>query len=159
MKTLVFMAIFCAGLAACAHLAPASLPPGMPADAVLARLGPPGHTYRDGAETVLEYPRGQYTFMARLDAQGKLVSYEQVLTSARFAGVRIGKDNKTTILHTFGQPAETQRYALSDTDAWLYRYKEQDVWNSVMYVQFAPDGVVKAMMNGPDPEREGGHRR
>jgi hypothetical protein len=162
MKNMIFVTMFCGGLAACANLVAPSLTPGMPADAVRAQLGTPTNTYRDGADTLLEYargPAGQHTFMARIDPQGKLASFEQVLTSAKFGAVRIGKDNKQTILHTFGQPAEIQRYALSDTEAWLYRYKEQDVWNSIMYVQFYPSGTVKALQNGPDPDREGSRAR
>ncbi len=156
---MIFVTIFCAGLAACVHLAPASLPPGIPADAVRARLGEPSHTYQDGEYTELEYAKGQYTFMARIDPQGKLASYEQVLTADKFATVAIGRADKASILHTFGQPAAMQRYPTSNTDAWLYHYKEQDIWNSIMYVEFYPTGKVKSLQSGPDPERESSRGR
>jgi outer membrane protein assembly factor BamE (lipoprotein component of BamABCDE complex) len=162
MKTVIFATMFCLALAGCANLVAPRLEPGTPADTVRAQMGTPTHVYQDGDYTVLEYargPSGQYTFMARIDAQGKLASFEQVLSSAKFATVKIGKDNKETILHTFGQPAEVQHYPLSDTEAWLYRYKEQDIWNSIMYVQFYPTGMVKSLQSGPDPEHESSRGR
>jgi outer membrane protein assembly factor BamE (lipoprotein component of BamABCDE complex) len=106
---------------------------------------------------MLEYargPAGQYTFMARIGPDGRLLSYEQVLSSEKFATVKPGKDTKETILRTFGRPAQRVRYASVEGDVWLYRYKEQNVWDSVMSVEFNRQGVVLAMVNGPDPERE-----
>lgn len=152
--SLISLSVLAAG---CAGWGGATLTPGEPEAAVRAALGTPTGTYRDGRDTLLEYargPAGQYTWMARLDPQGRLVSYEQVLTSARFGAVRIGRDNRDTILHTFGRPAEVLRFAFSPADVWMYRYKEQDVWDSVMYVEFAANGTVGKMTNGPDPERE-----
>jgi hypothetical protein len=162
MKNIISLAIISLLAAGCAGWGGAALTPGEPETAVRAALGAPTSTYRDGADTLLEYargPSGQYTYMARLDPQGRLVSYEQVLTSARFAAVRIGKDNRDAILHSFGRPAEVLRFARSPSDVWMYRYKEQDVWNSVMYVEFAADGMVGKMTNGPDPERESRRNR
>lgn len=162
MKNVITLAILSVLASACAGWGGAVPAPGEPEAAVRATLGTPTATYRDGADTLLEYargPSGQYTYMARLDPQGRLVSYEQVLTSARFGAVRIGRDNRDTILHTFGRPAEVLRFAYSPADVWMYRYKEQDVWNSVMYVEFAADGTVGKMTNGPDPERESRRNR
>ena len=53
-----------------------------------------------------------------------------------------------------GRPTQVTHYASVDGDVWLYRYKEQDVWNSMMSVEFNRQGVVQAMVNGPDEERE-----
>ncbi|WP_373988055.1 hypothetical protein [Duganella sp. BuS-21] len=49
-------------------------------------------------------------------------------------------------------------YASVDGDVWLYRYKEQDVWTSMMTVEFNRQGVVPAMVNGPDEEGENRRR-
>ena len=85
-----------------------------------------------------------------------LVAKGLVLSRQRAgATVRPRKDNKQTILSTFGRPAAQVRYASVDGDVWVYRYKEQNVWDSVMSVEFDRNGVVQAMVNGPDPEREG----
>ncbi|MBJ7309583.1 hypothetical protein H7U20_05150 [Rugamonas sp. CCM 8940] len=144
-------------LAACAAPGGSPPPPGSTAEQLQALLGRPSASYRDGADTLLEYatgPSGQATYMARLGADGRLLSYEQVLSSEKFAAVKIGRDNQHSILLTFGQPFARQRYPLNHLEAWLYRYKEQGVWNSIMYVQFRPDGSVDSLQNGPDPERE-----
>jgi hypothetical protein len=158
MRKLIFVAIFPVLLTACAGPPPA---PGTPVDAVQARLGRPTGSYPNGADTMLEYaygPWGQYTWMARIGPDGKLISYEQVLSSAKFATVKTGKDDKESILRTFGRPTQVVHYASVDGDVWLYRYKEQDVWNSMMSVQFDRAGVVQAMVNGPDEERENRRR-
>jgi len=158
MKKLILVTIFPILLAACAGPPPA---PGTPVDLVQARLGRPTGSYADGADTMLEYaygPWGQYTWMARIGPDGKLISYEQVLSSEKFATVKPGKDNKESILRTFGRPTQVTHYHSVDGDVWLYRYKEQDVWNSMMSVQFDRAGVVQAMVNGPDEERENKRR-
>jgi hypothetical protein len=157
MKKMVVMAISSLLLAACAGPGGAPPPLGASAAELHSRLGRPSASYRDGDATLLEYatgPSGQATYMARLDADGRLQSYQQVLSSERFAAVKIGRDNRDSILRTFGQPFARQHYPLNHLEAWLYRYKEQGVWNSIMYVQFNPDGSVNSLLNGPDPERE-----
>jgi hypothetical protein len=158
MKKLFILTIFPILLSACAGLGAPPVTPGEPETAVRARLGQPTGTYASGADTMLEYaqgPFGQYTYMARIGPDGRLVSFEQVLSSEKFATVRPRKDTKQTILSTFGRPAAQTHYASVDGDVWLYRYKEQNVWDSMMSVEFDRNGVVQAMVNGPDPEREG----
>jgi len=157
MRKSVTCAILALSLAGCAQFGRPPPQPGDSREAVLARLGQPTNVYPDGADTLLEYaygPMGQYTWMARLGPDGRLRSYEQVLTSARFGSVKVGQDTKQTILRSFGRPMQVTHYASVDGDVWLYRYKEQDVWNSVMSVEFNRQGVVQAMVNGPDEERE-----
>lgn len=161
MKHSILSALAALALAACANFGAPPPQPGDSADAVRARLGQPTNVYRSGDDTLLEYawgPMGQYTWMARLGPDGRLRSYEQVLTSTKFATVRLGKDDKDSILRTFGRPTQVTHYASVDGDVWLYRYKEQDVWNSMMAVEFNRQGVVQAMVNGPDEERENRRR-
>jgi hypothetical protein len=161
MKNLPVLPILAMLLAGCARFGAPLPQPGDSADAVRARLGQPTHVYHSGADTVLEYaygPMGQTTWMARLGPDGRLRSYEQVLTSAHFATVRPGTDNQDSILLAFGRPAQVTRYASVDGDVWLYRYKEQEVWNAMMAIEFDRRGVVQAMVNGPDEEREARRR-
>lgn len=155
MKKLALVATFALGLAGCAvYTAP---PPGATTAEVQARLGPPTAVYRNGEDTTLEYakgPAGQFTFMARMGPDGKLKSFEQVLTAEKLATIQPRKDTKETVLHTFGRPAERLRFHSVDGDVWAYRYKEQMAWNSMMYVEFDRQGVVQALVNGPDPDYE-----
>ena len=138
-------------------------PPGAPLSAVEAGLGQPDAVYHepDGGQ-VLEYrgqPMGQFQYMARMSADGRLISYEQVLTNANFAKVKVGQANKDDILRMFGRPAEVSRVYAHDYEVWSYRYKESGVWNSMMSVNFDQNGVVQQMLNGPDPMYDDTRRR
>jgi len=128
-------------LSACAPLFRQPPPVGAPLAEVTAKLGQPAASYPlpDGGQ-VLEYrgqPMGQFQHMARIGPDGRLLSFEQVLTSENFAKVKIGQWTKDDILRNYGRPA--------------YRYKEAGVWNSLMSVHFDQQGVVQQMLNGPDP--------
>jgi len=158
MRTLLRKASLAAlalSLGACAPLFRAPPPLGSPLPEVQAQLGTPRAVYRlpDGSQ-VLEYagqPMGQFQHMATIGPDGRLVSYEQVLTGEKFATVKIGKWTKEDILRTFGHPAETSRVGFRDYEVWSYRYKEAGVWNSMMHVHFDQQGIVQQLINGPDP--------
>lgn len=122
------------------------------ADVVAKRGQPTGH-YQDGKDRILEYtlgPWGQKTYMARIDPNGKVVSFEQVLTSQKFATIKVGEMKKSDVLRLIGAPSETSYLSLRDLEVWSYPYKENDVWNSIMHVHFDKDGIVRQMLNGPD---------
>jgi hypothetical protein len=147
---------FSFALAGCAtplfHKAP---PAGTPLAEVTARLGKPTEVYAepDGGQ-VLEYrgqPMGQFQHMARIGADGKLVSYEQVLTTENFAKVDVNRWTKDDILRHFGRPAEAVHVRKDDDEVWSYRYKENGVWNSMMNVYFNQRGIVRQLRNEPDP--------
>jgi hypothetical protein len=122
-------------------------------DAVRAQMGQPTAVYELPAGPEYEYasgPFGQRTWMVRFDKQGRVQSVEQVLTGPKFATIRVGEARKKDVLETLGRPAETSRVFLNNYEVWSYRYKENDVWNSMMHVHFDKDGVVRMMQNGPD---------
>ena len=147
-------------LGGCAALRPATPRPGEPRAAVIAKRGHPTAVYPDPPGEVLEYrtgPMGQYTWMARIGPDGRLLSFEQVLTAEKFATIKIGKADKQEVLRTLGRPAETGYLSLGNYEVWSYRYKESGVWDSMMHVHFDRAGIVRMMQNGPDPmhQREG----
>ena len=142
-------------LNACATLEVAPVLPGQTEAEVVARLGHPTHVYPDGASRLLEYkrgPMGQTTYMARIGPDGKLASYEQVLTLQTFATIRIGEADKATVLRTVGAPSETAFYALSQLEAWDYPFKENGVWDNLMTISFDKAGIVRKLQSGPDPK-------
>jgi hypothetical protein len=144
-------------LAGCAGLVREAPRPGEPIEAVQAKLGRPTAVYPAPDGQVLEYatgPMGQFTWMARLGPDGRLVSYEQVLTGEKFATIKIDAANKEQVLRTVGRPAERSFVAFNNYEVWSYRYKEAGVWNSLMHVHFDRNGVVRQMLNGPDPMYE-----
>ncbi|MFT5645042.1 MAG: hypothetical protein ACI83P_002606 [Janthinobacterium sp.] len=141
-------------LAGCAGVPPV---PGETLDTVKAKLGQPTAIYRLPEETRLEYgtgPFGQSTYMAHIGPDGRLTSYEQVLTGEKFATIKIGSATKEEVLHTLGRPAETSYLALPKLEVWSYRYKQSGVWDSMMHVHFDVKGFVRMMQNGPDRDKE-----
>jgi hypothetical protein len=150
-------------LAGCTTIFRQPPPAGAPLAQVTAQLGQPNAVYPDPAGgQVLEYrgqPMGQFQHMARIGPDGRLVSYDQVLTSENFAKVKVDKWTKDDILRNFGRPAEVSRVYAHDYEVWSYRYKEAGVWNSMMNVHFDAQGVVRQMLNGPDPLYDDRFRR
>lgn len=141
-------------LSACATLFPPAVNIGDTEADLIAKRGQPTNRYQDGNSHLLEYalgPWGQKTYMARIDASGKVVSFEQVLTIEKFASIKVGETRKDDVLHVIGTPSETSYLSLRDMEVWSYPYKEANVWNSIMHVHFDRQGIVRQMLNGPDP--------
>ena len=145
--------------------------PGESQEQVISKLGKPSAIYRvqsgvhddmllnDGLlnDILLEYatgPFGQFTYMARIGQDGRLVSYEQVLTDAKFATVLVGITTKEEVLHTFGRPAETSYLPRQKLEVWSYRYKQSGVWDGMMHVHFDDQAIVRMMQGGPDESKE-----
>lgn len=140
-------------LGGCAGLLREFPVPGDTLDAVRAKMGQPRAVYPDGGGQLLEYstaPMGQFTWMARVGPDGRLSSFEQVLTGEKFATIKIDQADKQDVLRTVGHPAETSALPLRDLEVWSYRYRESGVWNSMMHVHFDRNGIVRQMLNGPD---------
>lgn len=141
-------------LSACATLLPPAVNIGDTEADLIAKRGPPTNRYQDNNNHLLEYalgPWGQKTYMARIDASGKVVSFEQVLTIEKFASIQVGETHRNEVLRIIGAPSETSYLPLRDLEVWSYPYKEANVWNSIMHVHFDRQGIVRQMLNGPDP--------
>lgn len=142
-------------LAGCAGLVRHTPSLGDPLPVVTAKMGQPTAVYPEpGGGQELEYatgPSGQFTFMAHIGPDGRLSAYEQVLTGEKFATIKVDHATKDDVLRTIGHPAERSTVATHDYEVWSYRYKEAGVWNSMMHVHFDQNGIVRQMLNGPDP--------
>jgi hypothetical protein len=140
-------------ISACAHFGGSPVAQGESEAAVISKLGTPTHRYQDGDVRLLEYmkgPWGQQTYIARIGPDGRLISYEQVLTTQKFAEIKVNETTKHDVLRTIGAPSDTSYLSLSKMEVWSYPYKEANVWNSIMHVHFDRNGVVRSMQNGPD---------
>jgi hypothetical protein len=161
-KSMALAAALAFSLSACAQLFRQPPPAGASLAEVTAALGQPDASYPEpGGGQVLEYrgqPMGQFQHMAHISPDGRLVSYDQVLTSENFAKVKIGQWTKDDILRNYGRPAEVSRVAFHNYEVWSYRYKEAGVWNSMMHVHFDERGIVQQMLNGPDPRYDDRYR-
>ena len=140
-------------LTGCASLLAPPVVAGDSEATVLVRLGQPRQRYQDGADQLLEYstgPFGQRTWMARIDANGRLESYRQVLSTPVFATIIVDKSTKDDVRRTIGTPFETAYFSRIEREVWTYAYKENNAWDSLMHVYFDQQGIVRQMMNGPD---------
>ena len=145
-------------LSACGSLLGKGPATGTPLAEVTAKLGKPTAVYLepDGGQ-VLEYrgqPMGQFQHMARIGPDGRLLSYEQALTTENFAQVRPGYWKHDDVLRRFGKPAEVSVEPVNGDEVWSYRYKEKGVWDSLMNITFTKLGVVRELRVTADPLRE-----
>lgn len=150
----VLVLSFALCLSGCASVFGPPLQPGATEEEVIVRYGKPAAIYEDGNTALWEYPGGywsQQTYMARMGKDNRLISWEQVLTDARFGTLVIGKSTKADVLKTVGQPFEVSRIRLNNYEVWSYRYKQDGVWDSLMHVMFDEQGVVQKMETGLDP--------
>jgi hypothetical protein len=161
-RRLAAMLTVAAGLAAgCAT--PAAVAPGTPRAQAIAQIGEPTarHALADGGER-LEYgrdPLQQFTWMVDLDAAGRVAAVRQVRTLDNFSRLRVGVDGTEAVRREFGQPWRIERYPLSGLTAWMFPYRENGVWNSMVAVHFDDRGIVQRVENGPDPRFIGGGAR
>ncbi|MEO8057963.1 MAG: hypothetical protein ABI671_06530 [Burkholderiales bacterium] len=150
------MLVLAAALAGCAALAPASAPLGTPiAEVRRGSFGPTGEYPLPGGGTRLEFAQGSFgkqTWMMDFDAQGKLVSKEQVLTEANFARIVPGMPG-SEVLMRLGRPAHVFSVPRQKIQVWNYRFFGGDcVWFQVSVSNAGP--VTEAGI-GMDPACDG----
>ena len=155
-KTVMLLAL-AFSLSGCAIVSRTPPAIGDPLATVQAKFGMPTAVFPAPSGTVLEYrsgPMGQFTWMAQMGPDGRLVAFDQVHSADGFGKIKIDSATKDDVLRTIGRPAETSYLSLPDLQVWSYRYKESGVWNSMMHVHFDKAGIVRMMQNGPDPMYE-----
>lgn len=139
-------------LGACSSYGPRGLEPGAPVAEVRAAMGEPTGEYPgpDGTRR-LEYAKGPYglhTFMVDIDAQGRLVRSQQVLTRANFDTIRVGT-SRDELLYRIGRPADARGLPYQNRQLWSYRY--DGTFCEWFQVSLNPRGEVVDTGYGPDP--------
>ncbi len=139
-------------LGACASYSPQKLSPGTPVAEVRSAMGTPTNEYpgRDGARR-LEYakgPFGLHTFMVDIDAQGRLIGSQQVLTRATFDTIRVGM-SRDEVLYRIGRPADMRTLPYQDRQLWSYRYDA--IFCEWFQVSLNPRGEVVDTGYAADP--------
>jgi hypothetical protein len=142
-------------LGACANMA--DTPPGTPIAQVEAKFGAPNFScpLPYGGKRLIwsQQPAGQYAWGTNVDAAGNTDRVVPLLTDAHFQVLAKGTWTPEQVRCEFGPPAIKDTVGLpSDTQiVWSYRYKQDQVWNSFMYVYFGRDGShVTRFHPGPD---------
>lgn len=151
MRATMIVGVAAVMLAACAGYAP---PPGLPIGApeadVTKLMGLPTGRYPlpNGGER-MEYARGPYgkeTFMIDLDAQRRVVQWDQVLDRSYFDTVSAGM-KADDLLRMIGRPSE--RVGMRNGEIWSWRYYNNDcLW---WQAQIDRQGVVTAAGYGTEP--------
>lgn len=111
-------------LSGCAGYGPPAQLAGMTGEEVVARMGPPETRRQIEGGTRLEFPRGPYgpqTWFVYLDAAGRAVRSEQVLTEANFGRILPGMD-QSEVRERLGRPGEVEGLARDRGTVWSYRY-------------------------------------
>jgi hypothetical protein len=145
-----------AGLTACANLA--QIPPGTPYADVLTQFGRPNFEcpLANGGSRVIwtQQPMGQYAWGTNVGTDGRVDRVVPLLTDAHFKVLAEGDWGPERVRCEFGPPAIIEESGLGEKRevVWSYRYKENSVWNSLMYVYMGRDGnKVTHFPPGPDP--------
>jgi hypothetical protein len=116
-------------LGACAGYAPPANVVGLPLADVERLMGPATDRHRlpDGG-TRAEFsrgPMGRHTWMLDLDAQGRVLRSQQVLTEATFATIRDG-DSLASVRQRLGRPSEVRSGGWQGGEVWNWRYDTND---------------------------------
>jgi len=133
-----------------------SVKPGMTIAEAVQKLGKPSTTCtrEDGTQRLIwtMQPYGQYAWGTNTTPQGTVVGVQQLLTDANFQKLATGKWTDKQVLCEFGEPANTYGIAKGREIVWAYRYKQEHVWDSMMYVYMGPQGnLVNRFHPAPDP--------
>ena len=157
------LAALIALLSGCASFDGRGLVPGRSTEQDAAALmGAPAQVLplADGGKALYfsRMPEGRAVFEVRVDASGVVRSIEQKLTRQHIWEIANGSSTKDDVLRLFGPPGRRGHLALSDKEWWEYKYQDfQDL--RILYVQFAPNGVVSDVLDLKDLSREPGGRR
>jgi hypothetical protein len=123
---------------------------------VMRDMGSPAMQWQDpDGSRQLAYPRGIYTFMVHISADGKMHNIENVLGTETF--VRIRPDmTKSQVLRILGpsDPLETAYFKARDELVWEWRYCDE--WNEPARFDVLFDGskeVVRSTMSRTESQR------
>lgn len=151
-------------LSACKNMAQANMDqiisPGASYAQIEARYGKPDLVcpLAGGGQRAIwtSQPKGHYAWAANVGADGRIDRMQALLTDRHFGKLVMGWTPEQ-VRCEFGPPAYIDGVGLPGytTVVWSYRYLQDGVWNSLMYVYMGPKGDhVTGYNPGPDPAYE-----
>jgi hypothetical protein len=150
-------------LGSCAN--PGQIPPGTPFAEVQTKLGTPNFSCQqpNGVRRLIwtRQPMGQYAWGTHVGADGRIDRVVQLLTDEHFKLLASGDWSANQVRCEFGPPAHIDEVGLPSVRevVWAYRYLQDHVWNSLMYVYLGKSGDrVTRFHPGPDPMYEENRR-
>lgn len=139
-------------VSACSGYAPPKDVVGATAEQIVTAMGPPETRRQLDGGTRLEFPRGPYgrhTWFVDLDASGRAIRAEQVLTEKNFLQINPGMD-QDEVRQRLGRPGEVQGLARSRGVVWSYRYVNPFcLW---FQVEISEERKVRSAGHGEPPE-------
>ena len=165
MKSRLILALGTALLlaAGCASFDGRGLSAGQSTQADVERvMGAAAERRQVAGETWLYYPRqpfGRKTYVARLNADGRLIGIEQRLTDENVAKLIPNTTRAEQVRDLFGPPWASGQYQRLDRNIWTYHMRRfGDPGIPVqLNVQMSPDGVVRevVILDESDSTRDG----
>jgi hypothetical protein len=146
-------------LVACSSYAPPTDLTGITQDQLLARMGPPEmQRPLQGGGTRLEYPTGPYghhTWFVDVDAAGRVLRSEQVLTEKNFNQIVPGMD-QAQVRERLGRPNSASTLARSRGVVWNYRF--EGPFCEWFQIEISVAQKVRSAGYGKPPECERGEK-
>ncbi len=145
----------------CAQIA--TVKPGTSLATVEKQFGMPSTlcSAADGTKRAVwsQQPLGEFAFATTIGVDYRVSEFEQVLTDKSFNQLGSGVWTPERVRCTFGPPENISSVGLPGLvrTVWSYRYRQNGVWYSLMYVFFDKDtNTVNQYFAGPDPMFEYG---
>lgn len=142
-------------LVACSSYAPPANLLGITRDQLIAQMGQPDRARQMDAGTRLEFPRGplgKHTWFVYLDATGRAIRSEQVLTEQNFNRINPGM-RQDEVRQLLGRPSEVQALGRSRGVVWSYRY--ENYLCQWFQVELTLEQQVRSTGYGQPPECSG----
>ncbi len=139
-------------LQACTTYSPSNSMLGMSVSDVIEAMGKPDREIRLTEGTRLEFPRGpkgKHTYFVNFDEQGKLVSWQQVLTEERFKKILPGMPEEE-IVNLIGSGKE--RFGLARNRGYVWSYRYQTPLCQWFQIEFTAEKKVRSVGYGLPPE-------
>ncbi len=148
----VLVCFIASSLQACTTYSPSSAMIGMNLTEVIDMMGKPDREIRttDGAR--LEFPRGpkgKHTYFVTFDDEGKLTSWQQVLTEERFKLIKPGMP-EDEVMNLIGSGKE--RFGLARNRGYVWSYRYQTPLCQWFQIEFTADKTVRSVGYGLPPE-------
>ncbi len=143
-------------LGGCANMA--DIPPGTEMVTIESKFGQPTFVCElpDGTSRAIwsQQPYGQYAWATMVSPDGVAGPVEQILNDRTFEVLGEGVWDSERVQCMFGPPADIYTVGIPGyvKRVWAYRYRQYEVWYSMMFVFFDPEtDIVIEHYPGPDP--------
>lgn len=104
-----------------------------------------------------QQPFGQECWWMTFSADGRFEKLENVLNREHFALIKPGRSTEADVWNLFGQYAEKYEFRLKNQHAWMYRFKDEGIFDMAFWVQFDTRGIVAEVGYTLDPYKDRDH--